>query len=125
MSTLHVRTPLLDIGYETGGPENGRPIVLLHGWPDDVRTYDHLVRALQARGYRTYVPWLRGYGPTRFLAASTMRSGQITAFAQDAVDFADALGLARFSVVGHDWGARAAYILAAVFADRVERAIVL
>ena len=97
---LHARTPLLDVAYETGGPESGAPVLLLHGWPDDVRTYDGVRSALHAAGFRTIVPWLRGFGPTRFLSSSTPRSGQIAAMAQDTLDFADTLGIDRFQIVG-------------------------
>jgi pimeloyl-ACP methyl ester carboxylesterase len=122
---LHAQTPLLDVAYETGGPENGAPVLLLHGWPDDVRTYDGVRPALHAAGFRTLVPWLRGFGPTRFLSTSTPRSGQISAMAQDILEFADALGITRFRIVGHDWGARIAYFLASVAPARVERMVTL
>ena len=69
--TLFVDTPLLRVGYEVAGPADGFPVVLVHGWPDDVRTWDRVLPALHREGYRTYVPWLRGYGPTAF--RSTMR----------------------------------------------------
>src|SRR3954468_2393502 len=88
---LSVTTSLLDIGYEASGPDAGPPVFLLHGWPDDVRTFDGVLPALNAAGFRTIVPWLRGFGPTRFLSAATPRSGQIAAMAQDLLDFADAL----------------------------------
>ena len=123
--TLHVSTPLLDMAYETGGPANGSPVVLLHGWPDDVRTYDGVRPALHAAGFRTIVPWLRGFGPTRFLSPSTPRSGQIAAMAQDVLDFVDVLGLDRFRIVGHDWGARIAYFLASIVPHRLERIVTL
>jgi pimeloyl-ACP methyl ester carboxylesterase len=99
LPTRHLLTSLLDIAYETAGPEHGRPVLLFHGWPDDVRTYDGIVPALHAAGFRTFVPWLRGFGPTRFLSEASPRSGQIAAMAQDALDFADGLGLDRFSIV--------------------------
>src|SRR4051812_45128801 len=121
MTVLQVETPVLDIAYETGGPEGGAPLLLLHGWPDDVRTYDGVTGALHTAGFRTFAPWLRGYGGTRFRAKGSIRSGQIAAMAQDALDFADALGLERFSVVGHDWGARIGYVLASLYAERIER----
>jgi pimeloyl-ACP methyl ester carboxylesterase len=117
----HATTPLLDIAYETGGPSNGPPLLLLHGWPDDVHAFDHVAPALQAAGYRTFTPYLRGFGPTKFLSATTMRSGQIAAMAQDVLDLADHLKLDRFAIVGHDWGARIAYVLASVFPERVTR----
>jgi len=125
MSVLRVTTPVLEIGYESDGPANGPPVILLHGWPDDVRTYDGVAPALQSAGMRTFAPWLRGFGPTRFRHAHTVRSGEVAAIAQDVLDFADALGLDQFCVVGHDWGARAAYLLAAVAPRRVDRIAVM
>lgn len=115
----HATTPLLDIAYETDGPSDGPPLLLLHGWPDDVHAFDQIAPALQAAGYRTFAPYLRGFGPTRFLSPATMRSGQIAAMAQDALDLADHLKLDRFAIVGHDWGARIAYLLASVAPARV------
>ena len=125
LEILRITTPLLEIAYEVSGPADGPPLLLLHGWPDDVRTYDGVRPALNAAGFRTFVPWLRGFGPTRFLSASTPRSGQIAAMAQDILDFADALGLDRFRIVGHDWGARIAYFLASLVPARVERMVTL
>src|SRR5215813_3206 len=122
---LSVTTPVLDIGYEADGPASGAPVLLVHGWPDDVRTYDGVRPALHTAGFRTIVPWLRGFGPTRFLSPSTPRSGQISAMAQDILDFADAIGLHRFRLVGHDWGARIAYVLATVAPDRIERVVTM
>jgi pimeloyl-ACP methyl ester carboxylesterase len=122
---LRITTPVLEIGYEMAGPEQGQPVLLLHGWPDDVRTYDGVRPALHAAGFRTIVPWLRGFGPTRFLSPSTPRSGQIAAMAQDMLDLADALGLDRFRMVGHDWGARIAYFIASIAPARVERMVTL
>jgi pimeloyl-ACP methyl ester carboxylesterase len=98
-------TPTLKIAYEEGGPSDGLPVILLHGWPDDVRTYDRVVPDLHAAGFRTVVPYLRGFGDTSFLSKETMRSGEIVAMAQDAIDLADALNLGKFAVIGHDWGA--------------------
>lgn len=122
---LHIRTPLLDLAYEAGGPEEGPPVFLLHGWPDDVRTYDAVKPVLHAAGFRTYVPWLRGFGPTRFRSASTPRSGQIAAMARDILDFADELAINRVRIVGHDWGARIAYFLAAIEPVRIERMVTM
>ena len=118
MTAHFVTTPVLRIAYERGGPADGASVILLHGWPDDVRTFDEVVPALQAAGFQTVVLWLRGFGPTSFLSADTMRSGEMVAMAQDAIDLADALKLQTFAVIGHDWGARIAYILAAVFPER-------
>ena len=114
-----IDTPRLHIGVEISGPDNGRPLILLHGWPDDVRTWDRIRPALHGAGMRTIVPYLRGYGPTRFRDAKTMRSGQLAALGQDVLDLADAMGLRSFDVAGHDWGARAAYIAACLAPDRV------
>jgi pimeloyl-ACP methyl ester carboxylesterase len=119
--TQFAETQTLRIAFEDGGPKDGPPVLLLHGWPDDPRTYDGVAPALQKAGFRTIVPYLRGFGPTGFLSADTMRSGEMVAMAQDALDLADVLDLKTFSVVGHDWGARIAYVLAAVFPDRVTR----
>src|SRR5947207_2482663 len=124
-SIQHVSTPLLDVAYEAAGPEQGPPVFLLHGWPDDVRTYDDVGPVLNAAGFRTVAPWLRGFGPTRCLSTTTPRSGQIAAMAQDLLDVADALGIARFRIVGHDWGARIAYFLASVVPERVLRMVTL
>jgi pimeloyl-ACP methyl ester carboxylesterase len=121
MALPRATTSLLEIAYETGGPEQGPPVLLIHGWPDDARTFDKVAPALQEAGFRTYAPWLRGFGPTRFLAGETPRSGQIGALAGDMIELADALGLERFAIVGHDWGARIAYFLAAILPERIER----
>ena len=114
-----VRTAVLEVTYDIGGPANGLPLMLLHGWPDDVRGWRRSAGLLQARGWRTITPYLRGFGPTRFLSDAAIRYGRGVALAQDAIDLADALGLQAFAVAGHDWGARAAYTLAALFPQRV------
>jgi len=114
-----VATDMLDIAYRCGGPQDGHPLLLLHGWPDDVRGWGFVAPLLEAAGYRWYAPWLRGFGPTRFLSDETLRDGSGVAVAQDAFDFARALGLPRFAVVGHDWGGRAAYIMAALHPERL------
>jgi pimeloyl-ACP methyl ester carboxylesterase len=119
MTLLHAMTPLLDVAYEPGGPPDGWPVLLLHGWPDDVRTYDGVAPRLHEAGFRTIAPWLRGFGATTFRSPETMRSGQIAGMAQDALDLADALGIERFAIVGHDWGARIAYLLASTTPSRV------
>jgi pimeloyl-ACP methyl ester carboxylesterase len=114
-----VRTDILEIAFEQGGPATGKPVLLLHGWPDAPRGWNQVARALQDDGWRTVTPYLRGSSPTRCLSTETPRVGSGVALAQDAVDLADALGLNQFAVLGHDWGARAAYILAALFPERV------
>ena len=122
---LSCDTPLLRVAYRVDGPADGPPAILLHGWPDDATTFDRVAPALHAAGWRTYTPWLRGFGATRFHDAGTMRSGEMAAMAQDALDFADALGLARFAVVGHDWGARIASVLASTRPERVSHCALL
>jgi pimeloyl-ACP methyl ester carboxylesterase len=87
-----IRTPTLEIGYEESGPPEGPPIVLLHGFPDDVRAYDGVAPPLAAAGWRVIVPYLRGYGPTRVLDPRTPRSGQQAALGRDLLDFLDVLG---------------------------------
>ena len=97
-----VKTSHLSIGYFVDGPANGEPVVLLHGWPDDALTWNRVVAALHTAGYRTYAPYLRGFGPTRIEEAATQRSGQLSALGADVIAFGDALGLDRFALVGHD-----------------------
>ncbi len=120
MSEHCIRTKVLEIAFEQGGSQNGIPVVLLHGWPDAPCGWNAVAQELQAAGYRTIVPYLRGSSPTEFLSPETARVGSGVALAQDAIEFADSLGLKQFAVVGHDWGARAAYILAALFPERVK-----
>jgi pimeloyl-ACP methyl ester carboxylesterase len=113
------RTDLLEIAFEEGGPGDGRPVLLLHGWPDAPCGWNGIAPQLHAGGWRTIAPYLRGSGPTRFLSDKTPRVGAGLALAQDAVDLADRLGLDRFAIIGHDWGARAAYTVATLFSERV------
>jgi pimeloyl-ACP methyl ester carboxylesterase len=114
-----VRTKTLEIAYEDSGQETGTPVLLMHGFPYDPRAYDDVVPRLAAAGCRTIVPYLRGYGPTRFLSAETMRSGQQAAMGRDVLDLMDALALPSAAVVGFDWGGRAACIAAALWPERV------
>jgi pimeloyl-ACP methyl ester carboxylesterase len=114
-----VETAVLEVAVEEGGPADGRPILLLHGWPDAARGWDPVARRLQERGWRTIVPALRGSGATRFRSTETPRDGRGVALTGDALDLMDALGLDRVPVVGHDWGARVAYTLAALAPERV------
>jgi len=114
-----IRTDALEIAYEESGPADGVPVILLHGWPYDPRTYDDVVPLLTAAGCRIIVPYLRGFGPTRFLSADTPRSGQQAALGKDLLDLMDALALPRATLVGYDWGGRAACIVAALWPERV------
>ena len=118
-----VRTPALEIGYEEQGPTTGPAVVLLHGFPDDVRAWDGVAAPLAAEGCRVLVPYLRGYGPTRFLDSGAPRMAQQAAIGQDLLDFMDALRLDRVSLAGYDWGGRAACI-AGILAPRRVRALV-
>ncbi|MBD8240126.1 alpha/beta hydrolase [Pseudomonas fluorescens] len=116
---LHVQTSVLDIHYEAHGPADGEPVILLHGFPYDPRAYDAIAPVLAERGCRVLVPYLRGYGPTRFINAQAMRSGQQAALARDLLDFMDALCIAQATLAGYDWGGRAACIVAALWPQRV------
>src|SRR5215471_8317085 len=102
--TRSLRTPTLDIAYEVTGDASGFPIVLLHGFPDDVRAFDDVSAPLVAAGYRVVVPYLRGYGPTRFLDPAAPRMAQQAAIGQDLLDFMEALALPRATLAGYDWG---------------------
>ena len=115
----HVRTSVLDIAYEESGPADGTPVFLMHGFPYDPRSYDAVVPLLTAQGCRTITPYLRGYGPTRFLSDDTMRSGEQAALGNDLKEMMDALGLAQAFLCGYDWGGRAACIVAALWPERV------
>lgn len=123
--TQFVETEVLRIGYEDSGPADGFPIVLLHGFPDDVHAYDRVVPPLVAAGFRTLVPYLRGYGATRFRDVSRPRTAEQAAIGQDVIDFVDALRLPRFAVAGYDWGGRAAAIAAALHPDRVSATVLI
>lgn len=115
----HATTSLLDIAYLQSGPDDGPAAVLLHGFPYDVRSFDEVAVTLAAEGMRVIVPWLRGYGSTRFLSADTMRSGQQAAIGQDLIDLLDALEIERAIVGGFDWGTRGACIAAAAHPERI------
>jgi pimeloyl-ACP methyl ester carboxylesterase len=117
-----IRTELLEIAYEEGGPQTGGLVLLLHGWPDAPRGWRSIAKRLHAKGWHTVAPYLRGTGPTKFLSGETPRVGAGVALAQDAIDLVDGLGIERFAVVGHDWGARVAYTLAALFPERITTA---
>ena len=121
--TRTVQTPVLTVGFEESGDSQGFPILLLHGFPDDVRAWDDVAATLAGKRYRVIVPYLRGYGPTRFLEASAPRMAQQAAIGQDVIDLADVVGITRFAVAGYDWGNRAGLIAAALHPERV-RAVV-
>jgi pimeloyl-ACP methyl ester carboxylesterase len=110
---------VLNVGYVDAGPSEGPAVVLLHGWPYDIHSYADVVPLLTAAGHRVIVPYLRGYGTTRFLAEDTVRNGEQAALADDAIALMDALGIEHAVVAGFDWGARTANIVAALWPERV------
>jgi pimeloyl-ACP methyl ester carboxylesterase len=109
---------LLNVGYAEAGPAGGPVVILLHGWPYDIHTYVDVAPLLAAAGYRVIVPYLRGYGTTRFLASDTMRSGQPSAVAADIIALMDALKIEKATLAGCDWGARTANIMAVLWPER-------
>jgi pimeloyl-ACP methyl ester carboxylesterase len=113
-----IEAGLLNVGYVEAGPLNGAPVLLLHGWPYDIHSYDDVVPLLVAKGYRVIVPFLRGYGTTRFLSDKTFRNGQQSAIALDMLRLMDALKIEKAIIAGFDWGARTAAIIAALWPDR-------
>jgi pimeloyl-ACP methyl ester carboxylesterase len=119
------QTAYLDIGYEEHGNGDGFPILLLHGFPYDVRSFDGVVPPLVEAGFRVLVPYLRGYGPTRFRDAGAPRVAEQAAIAQDVIDFADVLGLAQFAMAGFDWGNRAACITSILHPERVRAQVAI
>lgn len=120
-----VRTAVLDIAYEARGPADGRPVVLVHGFPDDARSWDRVAAELAGHGCRVIAPYLRGVGPTRFRDDSTPRSGQLGALVDDLVALLDALELPTATMAGQDWGSRAVQGVAALHPQRVEHLVTL
>lgn len=114
-----INTAVLNIAYEESGDPQGTAIVLLHGFPYDVRSFDGVIEPLVQAGHRVLVPYLRGYGATTFLDADSPRQAEQAALAQDLIDFADALSLPSFIVAGFDWGNRAACIAAILHPQRI------
>ena len=120
MATLkYINAGDLCIAYEESGNINGVPVILLHGFPYDVRAYDEVAKNLLTKNCRIFVPYLRGFGPTKFLSPGTIRSGQQAALANDLVALMDALSIQKAILGGYDWGGRAACILSALFPGRV------
>jgi len=113
-----VAAGLLNVAYAEAGPDGGRPVILLHGWPYDIHSYVDVAPALASAGYRVIVSYLRGYGSTRFLAGDTVRNGQPAALAGDVVDLMDALKIEKAILGGFDWGARTGDIVAALWPER-------
>lgn len=113
-----IEAGMLNVGYAEEGPADGPPVILLHGWPYDIHTYVDVAPLLAAKGYRVIVPYLRGYGPTRFLSDETIRNGQQSVIAVDIINLMDALKIEKATIGGCDWGARTANILAALWPER-------
>lgn len=116
----HVDAGALNVAYEEHGRADGWPVVLLHGFPYDIHAYDDVAPCLAGQGARVIVPYLRGYGPTRFLSPQTPRSGQQAALGRDLLALLDALGIRAAVLAGYDWGGRAACIVAALWPERVQ-----
>lgn len=113
-----VEAGVLNVGYAEDGPADGPPVVLLHGWPYDIYSYVDVAPLLAKAGYRVIIPYLRGYGTTRFLSDAAPRNGQQAALAADVIALMDALGIEKAIVAGYDWGARTANIVAALWPER-------
>src|SRR4029078_6778262 len=109
---------VLNVGYAEAGPAVGPAVVLVHGWPYDIHSYVDVAPLLAANGYRVIVPYLRGYGTTRFLSDQTFRNGQQSVIAVDMLALMDALGIEKATIGGCDWGARTANIMAALWPER-------
>jgi len=116
----HIKAGVLDVAYVEQGPTDGPVVILLHGWPYDIHSFQDVAPALAAKGYRVLVPYVRGYGETRFLSAQTPRNAQPSALASDVVAFMDALQVERAVLAGFDWGARTADIVSALWPERVK-----
>jgi pimeloyl-ACP methyl ester carboxylesterase len=118
LATRQIDAGVLNVGYADAGPTNGPVAILLHGWPYDIHSYVGVVPLLVQKGYRVIVPYLRGYGTTRFRSASTLRNAQQSAIARDIVALMDSLDIKRAILGGFDWGARTANIIAALWPER-------
>ncbi len=114
-----IQAGVLDVGYVDAGPADAPAVLLLHGWPYDIHSYEAVTPRLAAAGHRVIVPYLRGYGTTRFLSDGAVRNGEQAALALDVVALMDALGIDTTIVAGFDWGARSANIVAALWPERV------
>src|SRR5512144_1967783 len=118
-SLKQIDAGLLKVGYAEAGPAEGPAIILLHGWPYDIHSYVDVAPLLASKGYRVIVPYLRGYGTTRFLSSETFRNGQQSVLAVDSIALMDALKIGKAIIGGFDWGARTANIMAALWPQRV------
>src|ERR1700751_2381547 len=117
-SLKQINAGMLNVAYAEAGPAGGPAVVLLHGWPYDIHSFVEVTPLLASAGYRVIVPYIRGYGSTRFLSSATFRNGQPSALAQDTIDLMDALKIPKATLAGYDWGGRTADIIAALWPDR-------
>jgi len=113
-----INAGVLSVGYAEAGPSRGPAVILLHGWPYDIHSFADVTPVLASRGYRVIVPYLRGYGTTRFLSDASPRNGQQAALGVDTIALMDALGIGQAIIGGFDWGARSADVVAALWPDR-------
>ena len=116
----HINAGVLNVAYAEAGPADGPPVILLHGWPYDIHSFVDVTPMLASAGYRVLVPYLRGYGATRFLLSETFRNAQPSALAVDVIDFMKMLKIEKAVIAGFDWGARSAGILAALWPERIQ-----
>src|SRR6267378_6653088 len=117
-SLKQIDAGLLNVGYAEAGPADGTVVLLLHGWPYDIHSYVDVAPLLASAGYRVIVPYLRGYGTTRFLSGDTFRNGQQSVLALDVIALMDALRIQNATIAGYDWGARTANVVAALWPER-------
>src|SRR5438045_4772798 len=117
-SLKQIDAGVLNVGYAEAGPANGPPVILLHGWPYDIYSFVDVTPLLASQGYRVIVPYLRGYGSTRFLSSEAFRNGQPSAVAVDIIAFMDALKIEKATIAGFDWGARTVNIVAELWPER-------
>ena len=117
-SMKQIDAGVLNVGYAGAGPANGRAVILLHGWPYDIHSFVDVAPLLASAGYRVIVPYLRGYGTTRFLSNEAFRNGEQAAVAVDIIDLMDALKIEKATLAGFDWGARTGDIIAALWPER-------
>src|SRR5215203_3609685 len=115
-----INAGVLNVAYAEAGPADGAPVILLHGWPYDIYSFADVAPLLASAGYRVLIPYLRGYGATRFLSSETLRNGQPSALAVDLIAFMDALKIQKSILAGYDWGARTAGIAAALWPERTK-----
>lgn len=116
--TKLIKAGLLNVGYAEVGPQSGSAVILLHGWPYDIHSFEKSAALLAAKGYHVLIPYLRGYGTTTFISSKTMRNAQQSAVALDIIKFMDALKIDKAIIAGFDWGARTADIIAALWPER-------